>query len=571
MSTKPSGSPATRSTARPSPAARRSTSLSTPKKKLAEYVRKRDFSATPEPKGERRSASKRLRFVVQEHRATRLHWDFRLEAGGVMPSWAVAKGPTLVPLEKRLAMKVEDHPLDYRTFEGVIPAGNYGAGEVIVWDDGTYALAEGDDPIAAIAKGKLKIVLYGKKLRGLFSLVKIKPRAGEHGDPWLLFKDHDEYEDPNWKIEDHPESVKSGKTLAQLQAARKDAPIWRSNRAASPDGTLVRKAAARAGARKDPLPRDVSPMLTTLVDEPFDDDRWLFELKWDGYRAIGTIERESVLLTSRTGKNFTEQFRELRDLPQSFRSLPVVVDGELCVLDAQGKPDFQALQAREKPVKGSTGKPARVTYVVFDLLYADGRDLRERPLEERKRLLEELIVPDRDVLFSKHVLGRGKELFTLARQRGLEGIVGKVRESPYRSVRSREWVKIKVRRRQEFVIGGWTEPRGSRKQFGALLLGYYDGDAFHYAGHVGTGFDDARLRDLAARMAPLERKTSPFVDPPKANTPAHWVRPQLVCEVAFAEWTREGLLRQPAFVALRSDKDAHDVAREREQHADPDA
>jgi bifunctional non-homologous end joining protein LigD len=509
---------------------------------------------------------------VQEHRATRLHWDFRLEADGVMPSWAVAKGPTLVPLEKRLAMKTEDHPMDYRTFEGVIPEGNYGAGEVIVWDDGTYTLAEGTDPAAEIAKGKLKFVLHGKKLRGLFTLVKIKPRAGEHGEPWLLFKDRDEYDDPDWKIEDHAQSVKSGKTLAQLQAARKDAPIWRSNRAASPDGTLVRKAAARAKVRKDPLPRDVAPMLTTLVDAPFDDDRWLFELKWDGYRAIGTIQRESVTLTSRTGKDFSDQFREMRDLAQAFRSLPIVVDGELCVLDADGKPDFQALQAREKPIKGLAKKQSvRVTYVVFDLLYADGRDLRDEPLEERKRRLEELIVPDRDVLYSKHVIGKGKQLYAFARSRGLEGIVGKVRTSPYRSIRSREWVKIKVRRQQEFVIGGWTEPRGSRKDFGALLIGYYDGDAFTYAGHVGTGFDAARLRDLAARMAPLERKTSPFVNAPKPNTPAHWVRPQLVCEVAFSEWTRDGILRQPAFIALRSDKEAHDVVREREQHADPDA
>jgi bifunctional non-homologous end joining protein LigD len=508
---------------------------------------------------------------VQEHRATRLHWDFRLEADGVMPSWAVAKGPTMVPLEKRLAMKTEDHPMDYRTFEGVIPAGNYGAGEVIVWDDGTYALAEGTDPAAEIAKGKLKFVLNGKKLKGLFTLVKIKPRAGEHGEPWLLFKDHDQYEDPAWTIEDHAESVKTGKTLAQLQAARKDAPIWQSNRAASADGTLVRKAAERAKVRKDPLPHDIAPMLTTLVDEPFDDDRWLFELKWDGYRAIGTIEKDAVTLTSRTGKDFNEQFREMRDLPHAFRSLPIVVDGELCVLDANGKPDFQALQAREKPVKGLAKKTTVVTYVVFDLLYADGRDLREQPLEERKRRLEELIVPERNVLYSKHLIGSGKKLYAFATQRGLEGIVGKVRTSPYRSVRSREWVKIKVRRRQEFVIGGWTEPRGSRKKFGALLLGYYEKDALRYAGHVGTGFDEARLTDIAKRLDALERKTSPFVDAPKTNTPAHWVRPQLVCEVVFAEWTREGILRQPAFIALRSDKDPKDVVREREQHADPDA
>ena len=509
---------------------------------------------------------------MQEHRATRLHWDFRLEAGGVMPSWPVAKGPTLVPLEKRLAIKTEDHPLDYQTFEGVIPEGNYGAGEVIVWDNGTYELAEGTDPLAEIAKGKLKFVLHGKKLKGLFTLVKIKPREGEHGEPWLLFKDRDEYADPNWKIEDHPESVKTGRTLAQLQAARKDAPIWKSNRSAAPDGTAIKRAARAKAAHADPIPREVTPMLTTLVDAPFDDERWLFELKWDGYRAIAVIEKDAVTLTSRNKNDLLHQFREMEGLNRAFRSIPIVVDGELCVLDATGKPDFQALQSRAKPIRGvARAKPSPVVYVVFDLLYADGRDLRDRPLEERKRLLEELIVPDRGVMFSKHVEAHGTQLFALAEERGLEGIVGKVRTSPYRSVRSREWVKIKAKQRQEFVIGGWTEPRGSRKGFGALLVGYYDGDALRYAGHVGTGFDGKRLDDMMARMKPLARKTAPFVDAPKTNTPAHWIAPELVCEVAFAEWTREGILRQPVFVGLRADKDAPAVVRERAQHADPDA
>jgi bifunctional non-homologous end joining protein LigD len=508
---------------------------------------------------------------VQEHRATRLHWDFRLEAAGVMPSWAVTKGPTLVPLEKRLAMKTEDHPLDYQTFEGVIPQGNYGAGEVIVWDNGTYELAEGDDPVAEIAKGKLKIVLAGKKLRGLFTLVKIKPREGEHGEPWLLFKDRDAFADPAWKVEDNAQSVKTGKTLAQLQAARKDAPIWQSNRAASADGTAVKRAARAKAAHADPIPRDVKPMLTTLVEAPFDDERWLFEVKWDGYRALATIEHDGVTLTSRKGNDMLPQFRELAGLPAAFRSLPVVVDGELCVLDASGKPDFQALQQREKPLPGhKRRKPSPVTFVVFDLLYADGRDLRERPLEERKRLLEAIVVPERGVLYSQHFAGKGTALFALAEQRGLEGIVGKLRTSPYRSTRSREWVKIKAKQRQEFVIGGWTEPRGSRKEFGALLVGYYDGGVLKYAGHVGTGFDAKLLRDLMARLRPLERKTSPFADAPKTNTPAHWVKPELVAEITFAEWTREGILRQPVFLGLRIDKDAKSVVREREQHLDPE-
>lgn len=547
--------------------------MAKPNERLAEYVRKRDFSATPEPAGQKRSSSKQLRFVVQEHRATRLHWDFRLEAAGAMPSWAVTKGPTLVAGEKRLAMKTEDHPLDYQTFEGVIPEGNYGAGEVIVWDNGTYRLFEGTDPSEQIAKGKLKIVLDGKKLKGLFTLVKMKPREGEHGEPWLLFKDHDEFSDPEWKVEQHAQSVKSGKTLAQLQASRKDAPIWKSNRAAAADGTAVKRAARARAAHAEPLPRGVKPMLTTLVDAPFDDARWLFELKWDGYRAIAVIEKGAVTLTSRNGKGLLHQFGEMASLATAFRSIPVVVDGELCVLDPDGRPDFQALQSRDKPeARGrARRKPSPVTFVVFDLLYADGRDLRERPLEERKRLLEQIVLPDRGVMYSQHVLTDGKTLFELAERRGLEGIVGKVRVSPYRSIRSREWVKIKAKQRQEFVIGGWTEPRGSRKEFGALLVGYYDGDTFHYAGHVGSGYDGKLLSSVMATIKPLERKTSPFVDAPKPNTPAHWIKPELVCEVAFTEWTRENNLRHPVFLGMRTDKDAKSVVRERAQHADPDA
>ncbi len=510
---------------------------------------------------------------MQEHRATRLHWDFRLEAAGVMPSWAITKGPTLVAGEKRLAMKTEDHPLDYRTFEGVIPEGNYGAGEVIVWDEGFYTLFEGDDPVAQIAKGKLKVVLAGHKLKGLFTLVKMKPREGEKGEPWLIFKDHDDFDDPDWKVEEHAQSVKTGKTLAQLQQSRKDAPIWKSNRASSADGTAVKRAARAKAAHAEPIPRDVKPMLTTLVDGPFDDARWLFELKWDGYRAIAVIEKDVVTLTSRNAKDLLHQFGEMASLKTAFRSIPVVVDGELCVLDAEGRPDFQALQSRDKPeARGvKRRKPSPVTFVVFDLLYADGRDLRDRPLDERKRLLEQIIVPDRGVLYSQHVLTKGIDLFALAERRGLEGIVGKVRTSPYRSTRSREWVKIKAKKRQEFVIGGWTEPRGSRKGFGSLLVGYYEGTQFMYAGHVGTGYDAKLLSAVMAKLAPLERKTSPFTERPKTNTPAHWVKPQLVCEVAFAEWTREGILRQPVFMGMRIDKDAASVVREREQHADPDA
>jgi bifunctional non-homologous end joining protein LigD len=527
---------------------------------LAEYARKRDFTATPEPKGAKRSASTALRFVVQKHAATRLHYDFRLEAGGVLASWAVPKGPSLDTHERRLAMHVEDHPYDYRTFEGIIPGGNYGAGEVIVWDEGTYTLAEGTDPVAEIAKGKIKFIMHGKKLRGMFTLVKIKNKAGESGEPWLLIKDTDEFVDPNYDVNDHPESAKSGKTLDDI-AGSKTAQRWQSNRPAEP---AAKKKTRAKSAKAEPVPHDISPMLATLVDAPFDDPAWLFEVKWDGFRAICSIAADgTVSLTSRNGLDLLPRFKELATLAEAFRSLPAVIDGEICALDAEGRSSFQALQQVDKPVRGRARTP--LTFVAFDLLYADGRDLRSVPLEERKAKLEALIVPDRGVLYSKHIIGRGTDFFELAKREHLEGIIGKRRDSPYRSTRSRDWFKIKAKYEEEFVIGGWTEPKGSRSNFGALLLGKYDGDDLTFTGQVGTGFNQKLLRDIGAELLKRERKTSPFVSVPRMNPPPHFVKPELVAQIAFAEWTDDGLLRQPVFLGLRIDKPAGEVTRERAQ------
>jgi bifunctional non-homologous end joining protein LigD len=526
---------------------------------LATYHKKRDFALTPEPAGKKAAAGKRLRFVVQMHHASRLHYDFRLEADGVMASWAVPKGPTLAPLDRRLAMHVEDHPLDYRDFEGNIPAGQYGAGSVIVWDEGTYKLAEGDDPATEIAHGKIKFVLHGKKLRGEFTLVRIKGREGEHGDPWLLIKDHDEFADPKYDPAAHPESVKSGKTLADI-AANPRARVWnskpKSHHAAAP------KLPSRV--KRDPLPRLKSVMLATLIDRPFDDDHWLFEIKWDGYRAICTIdERGKLTLVSRNGLDLLARFPDLAALADAFKSVPVIVDGEIVSLDKQGRSEFQRLQEAQK-------KSTALTFAAFDLIYADGRDLRKTPLEERKALLERTIRDDGGpVLYSKHILGKGEALFAVAQRKNLEGIVGKKRTSTYQERRSRDWLKVKAQLRQEFVVGGWTEPRGSRRGFGALLLGAYDDGAFRYVGNVGTGFSQKVLRELHGRLLQLARKTSPFDTPVEANVRAHWVKPQLVVEVRFTEWTRDRLLRHPAYLGLREDKTPRGVGLELPAHRRP--
>jgi bifunctional non-homologous end joining protein LigD len=531
---------------------------------LATYAKKRDFGKTPEPSDapakSKPSRGKKLRFVVQMHRASRLHYDFRLEDEGVLKSWAIPKGPSFDTRDKRLAMHVEDHPLDYREFEGIIPKGNYGAGEVVVWDRGTYRLTEGTSTTEQIAKGSLKFEMFGEKLHGLFALVHIKGRGGEE-NAWLLIKERDEFVDPAWKIEDHPESVKSGKTLGDFAKDPK-APHWTSNRPHEEN-----PAKPKPAGRREEMPDIESPMLATAIDAPFDDPKWLFELKWDGYRALARIDADGdVALVSRTGQDFTPKFPELASLADAFTERPLLVDGEIVVLDAEGRPSFSGLQERLDRFGRTQPEKRPVTFVVFDVLYGNGRDLRDEPLEKRKAVLAALLTGSGPVMLSKHVVRDGVDLFALARSRGLEGIVGKRADSKYLARRSRDWVKIKTQMRQETVVGGWTEARGSRKHFGALLVGVYEDGRFAYAGSVGTGFDGKKLASIAAKLAPLERKTSPFSDPPKTDTAAHWVTPDLVAEVSFAEWTRDKLMRQPVFVALRSDKDPAGITREIPKH-----
>ena len=562
------------------------------KELLARYDEKRHFDQTPEPAGHENFRTSKLmpalpagtyRFVVQKHHASRLHYDFRLEADSVLKSWAVPKGPSLDPADKRLAMQVEDHPLSYFDFEGVIPSGNYGAGEVIVWDVGAYTLADGnvgDDPGKAIEAGKIKFVLAGKKLRGMFTLVKMHGRSGEHGKPWLLIKDKDAYVTAGEDVTADGSSAITGKTLDEVAADPK-APHWQSNRpaaksAAAPAKKTARKTVKKAAPTKKITavgkvarpPHVKTPMLATLADAPFDDDAWLFEVKWDGFRALATIEADgNVDLRSRNGLDLGKRFPQLKTMASGFvhDGGALIVDGEIVVFDEAGRSSFQALQSSDD------ANHAPPTFVAFDLLYAGGRDLRELPLDERKEALAARIVPSDDekqkqVVLSKHVVGAGTKMFALAEQNHLEGIIAKRRDSLYRETRTKDWLKIKVKNEQEVIIVGYTAPRGSRSDLGALILGVYqevDGTReLVPAGHVGTGFNRKMLAALREQLDPLRVARSPLSRKIKANGEVHWVKPVLVCQVRFAEWTADGVLRQASFLGMRDDKPAKEVVRE---------
>lgn len=526
------------------------------RRSLTKYRSKRDFARTPEPSGGARKSARAPRFVVHEHRASHLHYDFRLEMGGVLVSWAVPKGPTAVPGERRLAMQTEDHPLDYVDFEGIIPEGSYGAGEVIVWDEGSWELAGGGDPERALASGKIDFVLHGQKLRGRFLMVKMKTGAE---NAWLLFKRHDEYGDARWRIDDHPASVRTGRTIEDV-AADASARTWQSDR---PARSKALRHAARVGrkapriSRGAPLPTSVQPELATLVDAPFDDQGWIYELKWDGIRAVVAVHEDGrVEATSRNGLDLLPRFPELARVAEAFAERPVIVDGEIVVLDAKGRSSFQALQRHARPV----------TYVVFDVLYAQGRDLRGEPLDQRKRVLAEILPAPTDmVLPSGYVVGEGKRLFELVRRQGVEGVVAKRRASTYVGKRTRDWLKFKVQLTQDAVVGGWTSPEGSRTGFGSLLLGAYDGGELAYVGHVGTGFGGATLSSLRKELDRLATRASPFQSPLPRNHEgrAHWVRPRLVVTVGFTEWTADGKMRHPTFLGLRDDKRPGDCVIER--------
>jgi len=585
---------------------------------LDEYKRKRRFEETPEPppKLEKKSGH---RFVVQKHRATRLHYDFRLELEGVLKSWAVPKGPSLDPADKRLAMQVEDHPVSYFDFEGTIPEGNYGAGTVMVWDVGTweplspepvngkFVVGTDAEAVAMLDKGDFKIRLHGKRLNGDFALIHIKGRRpGSKGTEWLLIKKKDDFAVPKYDIDQFDTSVLSDRSMAQI-AGDADSAEWKSGRAAS-RGTLKapwlaeavakadknKKLAAKAkppvakkssknskpsadaektlaknvpGAKAAPMPTSIQPMLATPIDKPFDDPNWLFEIKWDGYRAIVFIETGKVRLVSRNQNELTAQFSELKSLPESLRAKTAILDGEIVAMDDKGRPSFSLIQRRTglraRGRRLAANNDVQTMYYAFDVLYCDGYDLRRASLEDRKNFLQSIIDSKERLRYSEHFPERGIALFEAAQQKGLEGIVAKQRSSPYEERRTRDWLKIKVTLTVDCVVGGYTDPEGTRQFFGALVLGLYDEHKkLIHVGQAGTGFDQVALKSIYAVLKKRETKPSPFSGPVDAQK-VHWVKPELVAEIRFTEWTHEtvegGLkLRAPVFMGLRDDKNPKD-------------
>lgn len=510
-------------------------------KKLAEYRNKRHFDKTAEPAGSAERSSKK-RFVIQKHAATRLHYDLRLEVDGVMKSWAVPKGPSLNPADKRLAVHVEDHPLEYRKFEGVIPKGQYGGGEVIIWDQGTYELEGPLDADAQMARGDLKFILHGKKVRGSFVLVQIK--NSKEKKEWLLIKHKDDSVDPLWNAEDHGESVVSGRTLEDVR-------LGRAARATAES----KKLGSLPGARKATMPRGVALTLASLSGKPFSNPDWLFEVKWDGVRGLAYVKNGGVSVRSRTGREIAPEYPEVGDLANQLDASEAIVDGEIVTLDENGRSNFQKLQSRS-----GVRNPSRTlletipaTYYAFDLLYCDGYDLRKTPLEQRKHLLRTILRPNAHIRYSEHEVAKGKELYEAARQQGLEGIVGKKRDSVYAGQRTSSWLKFKIVDELDAVVCGWTAPRRSREFFGALLLGLYNGGQLEFIGSVGTGFDHEAQKKIYDQLKKLRQPESPLSKVPKLKEAIEWVEPRLVARVKYGNWTDGNRLRAPVFLSLRDD------------------
>ena len=608
---------------------------------LEEYKRKRRFEETPEPppKVEKKNGN---RFVVQKHEATRLHYDFRLEMEGVLKSWAVPKGPSLDPADKRLAMQVEDHPVSYFDFEGNIPEGNYGAGSVMVWDVGTwqplsptpvngkYVPGTEAEAVSMLAKGDLKFRLNGKRLKGDFALIKMRGRRpGSKGNEWLMIKKHDDHVVEGYDAGEIDESVLSKRSMDDIAGDARSRE-WTSSRPAGrgklkaawladavrkidqkkkkktdhntedaedaegkkevkasalkaapipaqpppSNGTKSLKSSASPASSavliskpvKRPMPASISPMLAESIEKPFDSPEWLFEIKWDGYRAVAFIENGTARLVSRNQNELTARYPELKDLPAAVKAKNAIIDGEVVALDSEGKPSFSLMQQRTGFRPGGKRAAAKadvpVLYYAFDLIYLDGEDWRKVPLEERKRKLASIIKPGDSLRYSDHYEAQGQALFDLAKSTKLEGIVAKHRNSCYEERRSREWLKIKIRHQIECVVGGFTEPEGSRAHFGSLVLGVYDDEKrLIHVGQAGSGFNQKSLAEIWKTLQKLETKKNPFYGEVEALRKVSWIKPELVAEIEYSEWTHGTgagsgpKLRAPVFQGLRDDKD----------------
>ncbi|HEY3540518.1 MAG TPA: DNA ligase D [Trinickia sp.] len=577
---------------------------------LDTYRKKRRFGETPEPAGASRArrGQHELSFVIQEHHARRLHYDFRLELDGTLHSWAVPKGPSLDPSVKRLAVHVEDHPVEYGSFEGEIPEGNYGAGTVLVWDRGTWEPAGGPkEARKAYEAGRLKFRLDGQKLHGGWALVRSGMRGSGDKEQWLLIKERDEEARSEAEfdvIAERPGSVlgnghdkaggrgKAG-TTARSRTAREAKPAGRlavpakaphagEKKSGRPDIVATRsseslrelaRSPAIEGATKAPLPASLKPQLATLVDSAPTGDDWSYEIKFDGYRMLVRIDRKDrskpVRVFTRSGLDWTDKFSRQIEALAALDVETAWLDGEATVLDARGVPSFQALQNAF-----DANRPQEIVFFLFDLPYLNGYDLRKVPLVQRRALLRALMEePEQETIrFSEDFALDANDLLRSACEMALEGIVGKRRDSAYTSTRSGAWIKLRCRRRQEFVIGGYTEPSGSRTGFGALLLGVHDVNGrLHYAGRVGTGFDTTTLRTIKKALDERETAEMPFAEMPRerSRTRVHWVKPELVAECNFSEWTSERIVRQASFISLRQDKPADEVAQETPRKGDP--
>lgn len=521
---------------------------------LETYQSMRDFQATPEPKGRKRKSKGDPVFVIQKHAATRLHYDLRLEMDGVLKSWAVTRGPSLVPGEKRLSVHVEDHPMDYGDFEGMIPEGQYGAGAVIVWDRGTWTPVL--DAAKGYAKGHLEFELKGEKLTGRWHLIRMRGKPREKRENWLLIKGEDASardEAAPDILEERQESVKTGRTIEEIGGK----PVRKTRRKTAAKA----KAPAASEAPKSGLPGFLPPMLATLVKSTPSDDRWLHEIKLDGYRIQAQVAEGSVRLFTRSGRDWTDRFGE--GIAQALTALSVrqaVLDGEVVVESSGRSSDFSALQADL-----AKGRTDRMVYYVFDLLHLDGRDLTSLPLVDRKRLLEGVLAAaSGPVRISEHLSDKGEVVLRHACRLGLEGIISKLRDSPYRPGRGNAWVKSKCSARQEFVVAGFLPSTVSPRAIGSLVLGVYDGDTLTPVGRVGTGFSVALAEQLYTKLEALQTDSQPFQPPlPRAEARGvRFVRPELVAEVDFRAWTGDGNLRHASFKGLREDKDPREVTGE---------